>query len=105
MYQKDTPQLTADFPTNYIGAYRAGQVNMGFMSPMNTSISNMPSYNLRSFRQNPTLKGGGLTTAMLMIRGLSTYPVMMQSPAALPPSSTLSHYATPQRNHSSPACL
>jgi hypothetical protein len=85
MYRKDATQLTGEFPTNHTGSYRAGPLYTGFMSPMSLSIPSMPTYNLRSFRQNPALKGGGLTTAMLMIRVLSMYPVMMQNPDALPP--------------------
>ncbi|CAO2658162.1 Nn.00g074220.m01.CDS01 [Neocucurbitaria sp. VM-36] len=49
------------------------------------SIPTMPNYQLRSFAQNPAIKGGTQTTAMLMARILTSYPMMMRSEDSLPP--------------------
>lgn len=50
-----------------------------------SSIPTMPAYELRSFAQNPAIKGGPQPTAMLMVRMLTSYPMMMRSQDSLPP--------------------
>jgi hypothetical protein len=96
IFQKNAQHLASAFPTNATGTYRADLLNPNLMSP---SIPTMPTYNLRSFGQNPAVKGGSLTTAMLMIRVLSSYPTMMPTPEALPPfvhpTSLYDHAAQP----------
>jgi hypothetical protein len=95
-FQKDVPHLSFAFLTNDTGIYGADLTDPIIRSP---SIPTMPTYSLRSFGQNPALKGGSLTTAMLMIRVLSAYPTMMQNPEALPPfihfTSLYDHAAQP----------
>ena len=45
----------------------------------------MPTYDLRSFRKKSMTRGGANTTAMLMIRILTAYPMMMRDKASPPP--------------------
>jgi hypothetical protein len=95
-FPKDAPHLSFAFPTNDTETFGSDLIDPGIRSP---SIPTMPTYSLRSFGQNPALKGGSLTTAMLMIRVLSAYPTMMQNPEALPPfihfTSLYDHAAQP----------
>lgn len=49
------------------------------------SIPTMPTYELRSFGRNPAIKCGKQTTAKLIVRILTSYPIMMQSRGFLPP--------------------
>jgi hypothetical protein len=96
IFQKDAQHLASAFPTNDTGADWADLMNPNLMNP---SIPAIPTYSLRSFGQNPVMKGGSLTTAMLMIRVLSSYPTMMPNPEALPPfvhpTSLCDHTAQP----------
>lgn len=65
-------------------------------------IPRMPAYSIRSFSQNPSIKGGTqAATAMLMHRLLTSYPMMMRNPDSLPPfvhPSFLSPVANPEKN-------
>ncbi|KAF1851288.1 uncharacterized protein K460DRAFT_273591 [Cucurbitaria berberidis CBS 394.84] len=49
------------------------------------SIPTMPTHNLRSFAQNPAIIAGTQTTAILMARILTSFPIMMRSQDSLPP--------------------
>jgi hypothetical protein len=48
-------------------------------------IPEMPTYSLRSFTQKPAIKAGGLRTASLMLRILTSYPLMLRNPESPPP--------------------
>lgn len=49
------------------------------------TIATMPSFDLRSFRKKPGIKGGAHTTATLMTQILTSYAGMMRDHASLPP--------------------
>jgi hypothetical protein len=51
------------------------------------TLSMTPNYDLalRSFTRKPAIKGGALTTSMLMLRLLTTYPLMLRDPHSPPP--------------------
>ncbi|KAH4091103.1 hypothetical protein HBH46_188330 [Parastagonospora nodorum] len=51
------------------------------------TLSMTPNYDLalRSFIRKPAIKGGALTTSMLMLRLLTTYPLMLRDPHSPPP--------------------
>jgi hypothetical protein len=53
--------------------------------PHINSISTMPTYDLRSFTQRSAIKGSATTTAMLIVRILTSYPVMLQDSKSPPP--------------------
>jgi hypothetical protein len=53
--------------------------------PATPFISPMPTYALRSFTQRSAIKGSATTTAMLMFRILTSYPMMLQDPITPPP--------------------
>jgi hypothetical protein len=53
----------------------------------NPTLSITPNYDLelRSFTRKPAIKDGALTTSMLMLRLLTSYPMMLRDPNAPPP--------------------
>ena len=53
----------------------------------NPTLSIAPNYDLasRSFTRKPAIKGGALTTSMLMLHLLISYPMMLRDPNAPPP--------------------
>jgi hypothetical protein len=62
-----------------------GIYNMCTSPSSSASIPKMPTYALRSFTQRSAIKGSATTTAMLMVRILTSYPMMLQDSKSLPP--------------------
>jgi hypothetical protein len=62
------------------------RINSTSLAP-NPGLLVMPNYDLalRSFTQRPAIKGGALTTYMLMLRLLTSYPIMLRDPKSPPP--------------------
>ncbi|KAH8728127.1 hypothetical protein GQ44DRAFT_702664 [Phaeosphaeriaceae sp. PMI808] len=54
-------------------------------SNQSPSIPTMPNYELRFFNHRPAVGGGAYTTAMLMVRMLTSYPLMMRDIKSPPP--------------------
>jgi hypothetical protein len=77
-----TDALTFHNPTNQTGF---DVYNSPTSLPDFTSISTMPTYDLRSFTQRSAIKGSATTTAMLMVRILTSYPLMLQDSTCPPP--------------------
>ncbi|KAH7406726.1 hypothetical protein DE146DRAFT_753280 [Phaeosphaeria sp. MPI-PUGE-AT-0046c] len=51
-----------------------------------SALSSMPLYHLRAFARNPvTVSGGANTTSILMMRMLTSYPMMLRDPTSPPP--------------------
>jgi hypothetical protein len=52
---------------------------------LNSSLSSKLGNGLRSFIQRPAIQGGALTTSMLMVRILVSYPMMLRDTNSPPP--------------------